>query len=103
MPLIELARRRPSWLRIAFAGLVMAFVLSSIAHVSHRHDASVGAATDMVACGYCLTFGGLADAAVHHAPPLSSAARDERVSLPPSLPQTFRALSSSQPRAPPIS
>jgi hypothetical protein len=103
MRLIELARRPPTWLRIAFAGLVMAFVLNSIAHVTHRHDENVGNATHLVACGYCLAFNGLADAPANPALCLNASVCDEPVLIAGSTPRIFRAPSSSQPRAPPVS
>jgi hypothetical protein len=103
MRLIELARRPPTWLRIAFAGLVLAFALNSIAHVTHRHEEIAGSATHAVACGYCFTFNGLADAAIPRTPSLDAVACDESPLIPTSIRPTFRSFSSSQPRAPPVS
>jgi hypothetical protein len=103
MRLIELARRPPSWLRIAFAGLALAFLLTSTAHITHRHDAIPGSATHVVACGYCLNFGGLADAGVHPVPVVAIPPSAERILAPPSLITTFERPSAAQPRAPPVS
>ena len=103
MRLIELVRRPPSWLRIAFAGLALAFVLSSIAHVTHRHEALPGSAAHAVACSYCLSFGGLADASVQRTQVPSALPTDEeaRVATPALL--SYKKPSAAQPRAPPIS
>jgi hypothetical protein len=102
MRLIELARRPPSWLRIAFAGLALAFLLSSIAHVTHQHEAITGSAAH-VACGYCLTFDSLADAGVQRTPLLDTQPSDEYVAAPdPSL-LCFARPCVAQPRAPPVS
>src|ERR671911_630721 len=61
MRLLHLARRPPQWLRVILAGLLLAFAVNSIAHVTHRHDAAPSAATHSLACGYCLSFNGLVD------------------------------------------
>jgi hypothetical protein len=103
MRLIEIARRPPAWLRIAFAGLVVAFVLNSIAHVTHRHEALPGNTAHIVACGYCLNFGGLADASAQPVLLLASAPNDEIVIAAAPLLRSFRNPSAAQPRAPPVS
>jgi hypothetical protein len=101
MPIVHLARKPPRWLRVALAALLLAFAVNSIAHVAHRHDASAVSVTHSLACGYCVSFGGLADTPTHHGP---SCVREQagfrpdavlRVSLP-SSPDTC-----AQPRAPP--
>jgi hypothetical protein len=66
---LHLVRRPPQWLRVALAGLLLAFAVNSIAHVTHRHDAAPSTASHSFACGYCLSFNGLVDAPRHdHAP-----------------------------------
>jgi len=103
MRLIELARRPPTWLRIAFAGLVVAFMLNSIAHVTHRHEANAGTTAHVVACGYCLSFSGLADATVHRTPVLAPSPGDEIiVTATPPL-RCYQNPCAAQPRAPPVS
>jgi len=102
MRLIELARRPPSWLRIAFAGLALAFLLSSVAHVTHQHDAIPGSAAHVV-CGYCLTFDGLADANVQRTTLLGTQPSDEYVAAADPAPLCFSSPCAAQPRAPPVS
>ncbi len=103
MRLIQLTRRPPAWLRIAVAGLVMAFVLSSIAHITHRHDSLPDTSAHVVACGYCLSFGSLADASVHHTPVLARVAGDEIVIACLPLLRSYQSPCAAQPRAPPLS
>jgi hypothetical protein len=102
MRIFQLARRPPQWLRVALAGLLLAFALNSLAHVTHRHDAATTPASHSVSCGYCVAFGGLAatptanDASLqldlaHVAPPRSAASV---------LAQ--RPTTSARPRAPPV-
>src|ERR1044071_2948811 len=103
MRLTELARRLPPWLRFACAGLVVAFVLSSIAHVTHRHEALAGSSTDLVACGYCLSFGAMADAKVQRTPELVSIPGDERIIALTSPLLCKQQPCAAQPRGPPVS
>jgi hypothetical protein len=102
MHLIELARRPPSWLRIAFAGLALAFLLSSIAHVTHQHEAISGSAAHFV-CGYCLSFNGLADASVQRTTLPGPQPGDELVAAPDPALRCFASPCAAQPRAPPVS
>jgi hypothetical protein len=102
MRLTELIRRPPSWLRIAFAGLALAFLFSSIAQVTHQHEAIAGSAAH-VACGYCLSFDGLTDASVQHAAQLSTQPTDEYVVVPTPALRCFASPCAAQPRAPPVS
>lgn len=94
--------RKPSqWLRVALAGLLLAFALNSIAHAAHTHEATAPAATH-VACGYCATFGSIDAAPVYaHSLPTptftlleSPDSREIQVARRPA--------SSTQARAPPI-
>jgi hypothetical protein len=103
MRLIELIRRPPSWLRIAFAGLALAFLFSSIAQVTHQHEAIAGSAATHVACGYCLSFDGLTDASVHCAGLLGTQPTDEYVTACIPALRCFECPSSAQPRGPPVS
>jgi len=100
--LIELARRPPSWLRIAFAGLVLVFVFSSTAHITHQHEAIPGIAVH-TACGYCLSFDGLADVRLHRAFAPGAKATDDYVFAPAPTILCFASPCAAQPRAPPIS
>lgn len=65
MSVMRLARKRPQWLRAALAGLLLAFALNSLAHATHRHDDARPTAVHAVACGYCVSFGGLIDPPRH--------------------------------------
>jgi hypothetical protein len=102
MRLIELIRRPPSWLRIAFAGLALAFLFSSIAQVTHQHESIPGSAAH-VACGYCLNFDGLTDASVHHSALLGTQPTDEYVIARSPALRCFESTCVAQPRAPPVS
>jgi len=103
MRLFEFARRPPAWLRIAFAALTVAFVLSSVAHVTHRHEALAGTTAHVVACGYCLSFGSLADGSVQRTLVLASVPNDEvLIAAAPPL-RSYQNPSAAQPRAPPVS
>ena len=102
MHLTELIRRPPAWLRTAFAGLALAFLFSSIAHVTHQHDAIPGSAAH-VACGYCLSFDGVTDASVQGTGLLGTQPTDEYVAGPIPAQRCFFSPCSAQPRAPPAS
>ena len=99
--MMHLARRPPQWLRVALAGLLLAFAVNSIAHVTHRHDAAPSSATHSFACGYCLSFNGLADAPRHDHAPLAVA--HESFYLVADIEPWFapRQSTSARPRAPP--
>jgi hypothetical protein len=103
MRLIELIRRPPSWLRIAFAGLALAFLFSSIAQVAHQHEAIAGSAATHVACGYCLTFDGLTDDSVRRSALLGTQPTDEYAAVPAPALRCFASPCAAQPRAPPVS
>lgn len=88
-------------MRVALAAMLLAFATNSIAHVTHRHEAKTASATHSLACGYCASFGSLADAPKHtHAlPPREQTSAPIAPSLVAAIavfPQT-----SAQPRAPP--
>lgn len=103
MRIFHLARTPPQWLRIAFAALMLAFALNSIAHVAHQHDATQVSASHHAVCGYCLAFGGLAGEpgrthTIEKAGAVASIVAATAVFLPPTQPET-----SARPRAPPFS
>jgi hypothetical protein len=103
MPVFQLARRPTHALRIVLAAMLLAFALNSIAHVSHRHDATPTSTVHSLSCGYCASFGSLADAPKHTH---SSPARElvsvvAAAAFEPSIP--VLAQTSAQPRAPPLS
>ncbi|MGH8176034.1 MAG: hypothetical protein ACREV5_07240 [Steroidobacter sp.] len=103
MSIFESARRPPQWLRVALAALLLAFALNSIAHVTHRHDATAAAASHGVLCGYCVSFGGLADAPRHtYAAPAPTQVAS-RLALPAPVARSIDLRTSAQPRAPPLS
>jgi len=103
MRIFHLARTPPQWLRIAFAALMLAFALNSIAHVTHQHDAGQVSVAHHAVCGYCITFGGLAGEPGHtysipKANPAESIPAATAVVRLPTQPET-----SARPRAPPVS
>ena len=97
-----LARRPPQWLRVAIAGLLLAFALNSIAHLTHRHDASASV-THSLACGYCATFGGLADAPQQYLSSLDFALAHVFIAAESAADIPVRVRTSARPRAPPHS
>jgi hypothetical protein len=102
MSTFRLARRPPRWLHAAFAALLVAFALNSIAHVTHRHDASASV-THSLACGYCATFGGLADAPRHYLSSADFALSHVFVAAESAVDIPVRVRTSARPRAPPHS
>lgn len=102
MRLLHLARRPPQWLRVALAGLLLAFAVNSIASVTHRHDAAPSSATHSLSCGYCLSFNGLVDAPRHDHVPLD--VTQETFYLSADVEGSFvaRPSTSARPRAPPV-
>lgn len=103
MRLLTMARRPPQWLRVALAGLMLAFALNSIAHVTHRHDAVTSSATHSLACGYCISFNGLVDAPRHTYAPLVAEYTRTQVSAERDSSIERRILTSARQRAPPLS
>ena len=103
MPIFELSRRPPHWLRVALAALLFAFALNSIAHVAHQHDASPTAAAHSIACNYCVSFGALGDAPRHT---YAAPAQRHLLGLPEAPALRVRSVevaTSAHPRAPPLS
>ena len=98
-----LARRPPQWLRVAIAGLLLAFSLNSIAHVTHRHETPAASVTHSLACGYCATFGGLADAPRQYLSSRDLAHAHVFVAADSSADIPMRVRTSARPRAPPYS
>jgi hypothetical protein len=81
---------------------MLAFALDAIAHVTHRHDATPVSAAHTLACGYCLSFGGLADSprlvmGIPVAEPVALVVVPTRA-----IPVSLRPQTSARPRAPPI-
>ena len=64
MHLFRHARQPTAAIRLALAAMLLALGLNTFAHANHSHDDGPGAATVLhaKACGYCSTFGALADA-----------------------------------------
>lgn len=103
MRVFMLARRPPQWLRVAFAALALAFALNSIAHVTHEHDAApVVSAFHNLACGYCASFGGLADAPRHSYVLDLDRQFGIAVALTTDEPVALTPITSARPRAPPL-
>jgi len=81
---------------------MLVFALDAIAHVTHRHDATRVSAAHTLACGYCLSFGGLADSP-RHVTGIPLAEPIALVVLPTrAIPIALRPQTSARPRAPPI-
>lgn len=103
MRIFHLARTPPQWLRIAFAALMLAFALNSIAHVTHQHDAAHVSIAHHAVCGYCVTLGSLAGEPGHtfsiqKPSPAEGIPTATVIVRLPTHPET-----SARPRAPPIS
>jgi hypothetical protein len=65
MPIFHLARRPPRWLRVALAALLLGFALNTLGHITHRHDGTLAPTAHSLACGYCVSFGSIADGPRH--------------------------------------
>lgn len=103
MAVMRLTRRRPQWLRAAIAGLLLAFALNSLAHATHRHDdARPTAVLHAVACGYCVSFGGLVDAPRHGCSSRIAEYSPAPVSADIETPAARPFTTSARPRAPPL-
>jgi hypothetical protein len=98
---LHLVRRPPQWLRVALAGLLLAFAVNSIAHVTHRHDAAPSTASHSFACCYCLSFNGLVDAPRHDHAPLPVEHESFYLIVDSQAPIARRPATSARPRAPP--
>jgi hypothetical protein len=100
--LLKLFRQPPRWLRMALAGVLLAFTLDVLAHSLHQHEQDthqhVSGGTD---CAYCVAFNGLMDAPAGvssvfqpaSSPVPAPVTGDVCLPLPPET--------SAQPRAPP--
>lgn len=102
MRLDHLARKPPQWLRVALAALLLAFALNSIAHVTHRHDAATTSATHSLACGYCISFDGIADGPRHNYVPPAVGHASVYVAPATEAVVAYRPSTSARPRAPPF-
>jgi hypothetical protein len=103
MRLFRIARRPTHWLRVVLAGLVLAFVLDSVAHLGHSHDPDRTSVAHSVACGYCATFGGLAEAP-SFGESVSLVRHGHVVQITPfARVIDLRPLSAARPRGPPLS
>jgi hypothetical protein len=101
MRIFQLVRKPPQWLRVALAGLLLAFAINSIAHAAHTHETTVAPAMH-TACGYCATFGSVSDAPVYaQSLPIPTLTLIES-SDPHETLVARRPASSAQARAPPI-
>jgi hypothetical protein len=102
MRIFQFARKPPLWLRVALAGLLLAFAINSIADVAHRHDGTTLSA-HASKCGYCATFGGLS-AAPSYSSSVTTASIVSFVTPVPRFALIAREpVSHAQPRAPPFS
>jgi hypothetical protein len=103
MPVFQLVRRPPQWLRVVLAAMLLAFGANSIAHASHQHDASPTTAAHSLACSYCASFGALGDAPRHT---YAAPAQNHRlipVADPVVAVRSIELTTSAHPRAPPLS
>lgn len=103
MSIFDLARRPPTWLRVALVAVVLAFALDSVAHVVHRHDDSAKTTLSAhgPACGYCAAFDGLVDAPKHQYAPVTATLIAGYLAPVARFPVSVRTHLSAQPRAPP--
>ncbi len=97
MRLFDLARRPTRLIRLAILAWMLAFGVNALAHAAHSHSA----ASEIAACGSCLTFAGIADAPRHSLPVIAHA-KHVAIAMPfvnaiiDTAPRT-----QAQPRAPP--
>ena len=93
-----------AWLRVSLAAFMLAFTLNVAAHAAHSHaDLSIAQAAHATACGYCVTFAGLADAPANHsslALLLPAVADFQQPTVGRSV---WRIETAARPRAPPFS
>jgi hypothetical protein len=101
MHLFQLARNPPQWLRVALVSLMLAFALNSIAHVTHRHDATIGHQLHSAPCGYCISFDHMTPAPASRALAIVPLFAAESPSRAPTLVAARFSLTAAQPRAPP--
>jgi len=98
-------RTASGWLRASLAALMLVFTLNLAAHAAHSHHSATIAQTaaHTAACGYCTTFGGLADPLAN---PCSFAALLPAVvqfQQPASGITSWHIETAARPRAPPVS
>jgi hypothetical protein len=103
MHFLHQVRTLRGWSRGLLVSLALAFGLASIAHAAHRHDpATTASALHSVACGYCVTFGGLATAPSHRLSNVAPRSESFDVVVAVASPTSQRQRSPAQPRAPPL-
>jgi len=103
MRFLHQVRTLRGWSRALLVGLALAFGVASIAHAAHRHDpATTASSLHSVACGYCITFGGLATAPSHRPPAIAPRIDAFDVAVDIAAPAASRQRSPAQPRAPPL-
>jgi len=102
MSVLELARRPPGWLRAVLASLLIAFAINAVAHVSHWHETAAPSAVHSLACGYCASFGALADAPRHVASLPPATCIGHLPQCPAEIVRVDGLKTSARPRAPPI-
>ena len=92
-----------AWLRVSLAALMLAFTLNLAAHTAHIHDdASVTQAAHAAACGYCVTFGSLADTPAEYSGRVASfPVTADFAPLAAGL-SSWRVETAARPRAPPL-
>lgn len=82
---------------------MLAFALNSIAHVTHRHEAAAHHQLHNALCGYCISFDNLTPAPAAHSLVITPQARTDVAVAAPAVVSSRFALTSAQPRAPPLS
>jgi hypothetical protein len=103
MRFLHQVRTLRGWSRALLVSLALAFGVASVAHAAHRHDLATTASTlHSVACGYCVTFGGLATAPSHRLPNLAPRIDAFDIAVDIAAPASRRQHSPAQPRAPPL-
>ena len=103
MSVLKLARHPPRWLRVALVGLMLAFALNSIAHVTHRHDVAAANQPHTALCGYCVSFDNMTPPPVDRPLVIVPAYVAERLTAAPGIVASRFVRTSAQPRAPPVS
>ena len=103
MSLLHLARNPPRWLRVALAGLMLAFALNSIAQVTHRHEVTAAGQLHSALCGFCISFDHMTPTPADRPLTIVPAYGSEQPAAAPGIVVSRFARTSAQPRAPPIS
>lgn len=97
-------RQAAGWLRVSLAALMLVFTLNLAAHAAHAHDdAKAAHAAHAAACGYCATFGGLADTGAAPASLALPLSTDAEFHQPRTTSTGWRVETAAHPRAPPLS